>query len=145
MSKSGGCLCGAVRYLIASDPAELGACHCEMCRRWSGGIYLAVKAAGADVTLTGGKNIGTFKSSDWAERGFCKTCGSSLFYRVTLDGPYKDTYHFAAGTLDDHDGLTLSEQMFIDLKPQAYSFAQKTHDLSTKQIEEMFAGIAEQP
>ena len=144
MSKSGGCLCGAVRYDIASDLSQIGACHCEMCRRWSGGVYMAVKAAGADVTLTGTEHIGAYNSSDWAERGFCKTCGSSLYYRVTLDGPHKDTYHFASGTLDDHDGLTLTEQLFIDLKPDGYGFTQKTHDMTAAQIEEMFAGIAEQ-
>ncbi|MDA8747333.1 GFA family protein [Litoreibacter sp.] len=144
MSISGGCLCGAVRYDIDAELTELGACHCQMCRRWSGGIYLSVKADESEVTLTGQADIGTYKSSDWAERGFCKTCGSSVYYRVTLAGPYQGNYHFAAGTLDDASGLTLNSQMFIDQKPSGYAFTQETQDLTTKEIEAMFADVAAQ-
>ncbi len=44
-----------------------------------------------------------FQSSDWAERGFCDTCGSNLWYRITAEGPGHGQYNFAAGLFDTGD------------------------------------------
>ena len=67
--------------------------------------------------------IGTYTSSEWAERCFCKTCGSSLFYRLTMEGPMQGTHHFALGTLDDANGIAFEGEIFIDRKPDVYDFA----------------------
>lgn len=40
-TRSGHCLCGAVRITVTDPPQELGACHCGMCRRWTGSAFLA--------------------------------------------------------------------------------------------------------
>jgi len=65
----------------------VGACYCGMCRRWGGGPLLAVDC-GTSVRLTGEEHVGVFASSKWAERGFCKQCGSHLFYRLKQNGQY---------------------------------------------------------
>lgn len=83
---------------------------------------LAVSAPIADVTWTGEDNIVRFQSSDWAERAHCGRCGSSLFYRVTMDHPMQDELAIALGTLDDTSGLTLSEEIYIDHKPEGFAF-----------------------
>ncbi|MFK7878626.1 GFA family protein [Roseobacter sp.] len=139
MSKSGSCLCGAVTYTLADDPKEFGACHCNMCRKWSGGIFLGLEAPAETVKVDGGEHLTTYPSSPWAERAFCKICGSSVYYRVTAPGPHEGTYHFGVGTLNDVGDVPLTGELFIDEKPGGYSFAQKTHQMTTEEVMAMFA------
>ena len=109
-----------------------------MCRKWSGGIYLGVQVAGENMTLDGDQ-LGVFSSSPWAERGFCKTCGSSLYYRVTAPGPHNGTYHVGMGTLDDPNGINMTGEIYIDKKPAGYSFADNTHKMTEAEVMAMFA------
>ena len=139
MSMTGKCLCGAVRYTIASDKTEAGACHCEMCRAWTGGVFLSVTVAKEELTLVGGEHLTVYKSSDWAERGFCSRCGSSLFYRITAPGPMEGEFHLCAGTLEDWGGATLKTEIYIDRKPAGYAFAGETRKMTKAEIEAMFA------
>lgn len=136
MKKTGSCLCGEVKFSIENAPTKVGACHCVMCRKWSGGIYLAIHLSKDQVTFEGEEHIECYTSSAWAERGFCRICGSSLFYRVTLPGPNQGDLHLAFGTLDDQSGMYLEEEIFIDRKPDAYSFAEDTAKMTA---DEMFA------
>lgn len=117
---TGQCLCGAVRYSAEWVRDEVSACHCGQCRRWAGGPFMPVATKG--VRFEGEENLGRYRSSDWAERGFCKLCGSSLFYR-RLDS---DAYMMTAGSLDDQSGLSFTRQVFVDEKPDWYDFAQET-------------------
>ena len=121
-SKTGHCLCGAVTYELAEVPTTYGACHCGMCRRWAGGIELGVQVPAGGITWTGA-DPATFKSSDWAERGFCGTCGASLFWRLIADGSMKGMMSLSVGTLDDMDGLAFETEIFIDHKPGSHAFA----------------------
>jgi hypothetical protein len=73
MQRTGTCLCGAVTFTADIKP-KISACHCGMCRKWTGGVFLTVQAR--DVRFTGEDAIATYTSSDWAERGFCSRCGS---------------------------------------------------------------------
>jgi hypothetical protein len=143
MKKTGSCLCGAVSFEITDAPERVGACHCGMCRKWSGGIYIGVHCVEAQATFTGKDNIATYSSSPWAERAFCKTCGTSLYYRVTAPGPHHGDLHMGFGTFDDQSGMTLTEEIFSDLKPDAYSFAGTTHKMTEAQVLEMFASAGE--
>ncbi len=139
MEKSGSCLCQAVRFNITNTPTRSGACHCSMCRKWTGGIYLGFQVKPEDVTFEGEDNIQTFTSSDWAERAFCKTCGSNLFYRVTAEGPHQGLRHFGLGSLDDPAGMIMDEEIFIDEKPDAYSFAGETQKMTGAEVFALFA------
>ena len=89
----GKCLCGAIE-VVADDHAEVGLCHCSMCRRWSGGAPFFASQV-KKVTFENEENIGRYTSSDWAERGFCKKCGTPLYYRL-ID---KDMYFVSAEAL----------------------------------------------
>ncbi|MEL6888279.1 MAG: GFA family protein [Pseudomonadota bacterium] len=123
MSRTGSCVCGAVRFTITSPITETGACHCGMCRKWTGGVFLSVAVPPDGMTLEGADNLTTYGSSPWAERVFCKTCGGNVFYRVTAPGPMEGEMHVGLGTLDDANGIPFTGELFIDLKPDAYSFA----------------------
>lgn len=138
-SKTGGCMCGAVRYELAQAPTEFGACHCGMCRKFSGGIELSLEVPRSGIQWRGEDNIQTYKSSDWAERGFCKICGSSLLWRMTADGPHAGMLSLSAGTLDSLNGLSLSHEIYIDQKPDAYSFSGHRKQMTQAQVEAQFS------
>jgi hypothetical protein len=130
-ARTGRCLCGAVRYTLAEPATEFGACHCSMCRRFTGGIELGVQVQPGGVTFEGEEALRVHASSDWAERGFCGTCGSSLFWRLTAPGPMQGLMSVTAGTLDSLEGLTFASEVYIDAKPSAYAFA-GTHSRLTE-------------
>lgn len=136
-ARSGGCLCGKLRYTIEDTSGPLGACHCSMCKKFSGGIYLGIQVTG--FTLEDDTTLSTYTSSPWAERGFCSTCGSSVFYRVTAEGPHHGAVHLAAGTLDTLDGLSLQLELFSDLRPDAYSFAGEARQMTQAAVEALFS------
>ena len=116
-SKSGQCNCGAVRFDADDVELEFGACHCRMCQRWSGGIFLATSVG--SVRFTGEENLKRYKTSEWAERGFCEICGASLFYHLLK----LDKYEMCIGTFDDVDDFALTSEIFIDRKPDGYAIA----------------------
>ena len=130
---TGRCLCGAVTYTAEGVPHEVGACHCNMCQHWSGGP--AIAAAVKSVAFEGEDNMSRFRSSDWAERGFCKICGSNIFYRIVAT----DQYYLTTGTFDDPSGFTLASQIFTDEKPAYYDFANETRMMTGAEV---FAAVA---
>lgn len=133
-SVTGACLCGSVTLTVAKPEKYYGACHCGMCRKWGGGPLLALDC-GAEVAIQGEDSIAVFPSSEWAERGFCKTCGTHLFYRLRQ----KVQYHIPVGLFGDSVDAELGLQVFIDKKPASYAFANKTKELTEAQIFEMYA------
>jgi len=65
----GSCLCGKVRFTAKSMSKNVGACHCDTCRKWGGGPFMEVNC-GSDVSFEETEYISIFDSSDWEERGF---------------------------------------------------------------------------
>jgi hypothetical protein len=135
---SGHCLCGAGTFTAAARSSDVTACHCTMCSRWGGGVALSIDIETAPV-FTGEDNIAVYKSSEWGERGFCKVCGSSLYWR--LSGA--DRYTFSAGALDDTSHLRLAKEIFIDEKPGYYTFANDTVKQTGDEATEEFLAEAE--
>jgi len=138
VERTGKCLCGAVSYMAKGLEPKMGACHCDMCRRWASGPYLSTGTR--EVAWVGDDKITTFKSSDWAERGFCSVCGSALFYRVTAPGPHQGRLHVAFGTLDDQSGFEMKIEFFIDKKPDAYTLAGERKRLTEAEVMALFGG-----
>lgn len=83
--------------------------------------------------------VKTFASSEWAERAFCGTCGSALWYRVTAPGPHQGQTHMAAGLFEDAIGATLASEIFIDRKPTGYALAGDHPRLTEAEVMAMFA------
>jgi hypothetical protein len=98
---TGGCLCGAVRYRLASAPFDAGWCHCRMCQLNSGSPAMAfAKVLSEDFTVErGSEQIHRYASSDIAERWFCGRCGTPLLVR-DFEGT---THDFSLATLDRPD------------------------------------------
>ena len=120
--RTGHCLCGAVGFTAANVGHELGVCHCESCRRWTGVATVGFGVAEADLTVTGAENITAYQSSDWAERCFCKICGSGLWYHLTIPDQAQSHY-ISVGLLDDASGMKIGHELFYDQKPDAFAFA----------------------
>lgn len=127
----GHCLCGAISF-ESPDAKEIGACHCGFCRRWGGGPLLAVHC-GKDVEFQGIEDIAVYASSDWAERAFCKKCGTHLYYKLLATGEY----FVPAGAFETSD-FELASQIYIDRKPHYYSFANQTPMLTEQQVIDQF-------
>jgi hypothetical protein len=85
-ARTGGCLCGAIRYRILAAPVEALFCHCRMCQRAHGApvvAWLAVPSAGFEMTAG---EAAAYRSSSKALRQFCATCGTPLTWRA-IDNP----------------------------------------------------------
>ena len=132
-SQSGQCLCGAVKFTAETVQTSHHVCHCGMCRRWTGGPLFAAIAKG--VTFEGEDNIGTYASSDWADRGFCKICGTNLFYRIKQTGMYV----MSVGAFDDPAPFKLAHEIYIDHKPDGYDFAGNLPKLTEAEFIAKFA------
>lgn len=133
--RTGTCLCGSVRVTAEPESNHFGACHCSLCRRWGGGPLLAVEC-GDRVRFEGESHIATFASSEWAERGFCKNCGTHLFYRLREQA----FYALPIGLFDDGQDWHFAEQLFVDHKSPHYSFADKTRNLTEAEAFAQFSG-----
>ena len=97
---TGGCHCGAIRYSLSGAPTHSSVCHCESCRRTTGGLATAwLGYPNEALTVEQGEPV-SYNSSGGVERQFCGQCGTSLFYTnepampgivdvltVTLDDP----------------------------------------------------------
>jgi hypothetical protein len=101
----GGCQCGEIRYRLTGEPVWLAVCHCNECKRQSGGAFgMSLRMREADVKLTSGE------MKHWtrpAESGglvtchFCGTCGTRLWHEPAGSG----FLHIKPGTLDDPSQL----------------------------------------
>lgn len=119
---TGACLCGAVRFRVWGPLRDSLACHCSQCRRSSGHYWSATRAATADLELTEQRGLAWFASSSAARRGFCRECGSSLFWQPTGGS----TTSIGSGTLDTPTGLrtlghifTVDKSDYVDIPPGA--------------------------
>lgn len=115
----GQCMCGAVVVTATPVRHAIGACHCDMCRRWTSSMLMTVEVQPGYAVLG---PVTTFVSSNWAERAFCGTCGSALWYRVTAPGPMHGQTQMAAGLFDNAVGAELKLELYIDKKPTGYAF-----------------------
>ena len=134
MAIKGQCLCGAVKVTATTEKKHLDACHCSMCRTWSGGPFMAMGCGGA-VEFEGEDNISRYVSSEWAERLFCKQCGTSLAWGLREGG----NFHVSASLFKETDSYPFAMQVFIDEKPDNYSFAEDTQKMTGAELFALFA------
>jgi hypothetical protein len=120
-SYEGSCFCGEVRVAVTGEPAAMGYCHCDSCRRWSAGPVNAFSLWKPEaVRITAGEdNIGTFNQSPQSYRKWCKTCGGhvmtehptmglvDVYAAIVPDMPFQPGVHvnYAETVLPIRDGL----------------------------------------
>jgi hypothetical protein len=120
-SYSGSCFCGSVQVTVTGEPAAMGYCHCESCRRWSAGPVNAFTLwPPAAVKITQGADLlGSYSKNPTSHRKWCKVCGghvltehptmglTDVYAAVISDFPYKPGVHvhYQETVLHVHDGL----------------------------------------
>ena len=90
-----------------------------MCRKTSGHYWASTDVSREAVTIRGEHQLGWYRSSERARRGFCKSCGSSLFWDV--DGRAKMA--IAMGAFDEPTGTHLEKHIFVADKGDYYDIA----------------------
>jgi len=110
---AGGCLCGAVRFAATGELDPVVNCHCGMCRRFHGAFGSYTAAARDRFRFTEQRGLAWYASSPGVRRGFCRECGSSLFWEKD---EYADRVEIVAGALDQPTGLKTVGHIFTDDK-----------------------------
>lgn len=90
---------------------------------------------GNNLNVVEGADLAWYKSSDWAERGFCRKCGSSLFWRALQGG----NVIASVQAFDDPASFRFASEFFIDEKPASYTFANDTHKMTGAEVFAAFA------
>lgn len=112
----GRCECGQVAFEVSQIRDNVTICHCQQCRRTSGHLWAATHAKFEDVIFTTSTGLKWFQSSEWAKRGFCQNCGSSLFYRMNEE----EGIGIAAGCLEPPTNLHIGKHIFVKDKGDYY-------------------------
>ena len=105
---TGGCLCGAVRYEVSGPLRDVVNCHCGRCRRTHGHVAAYTATDPEHLTLVEDRGLAWYRA-DERDRGFCRECGASLFWRAAGRG----SVSIAAGTLDAPTGLRTIAHIFV--------------------------------
>lgn len=115
----GACLCGEVAFTIAGPSRSVLACHCTQCRKTSGHFWAATSVPDETLTFDCEDGLAWYRASDTARRGFCKNCGSTLFWKPD-DQPRTAV---AVGALEAATGLKLSKHVFVEDQGDYYDIA----------------------
>ena len=102
----GSCLCGAVTFDVTPSQRAI-TCHCTQCRKQSGHVYSAAETALSAFQLTNDAGLTTYRASTFAERGFCRFCGSFLYWKHDAE----DRLFLSCGSLNGPTGLALGEAL----------------------------------
>jgi hypothetical protein len=116
---TGSCLCGAVRFEVAGELRPPDACHCSQCRKHSGHYFVSTDLPRAAVTIHGADKVTWFHSSEQVRRGFCGTCGSSLFW----DPIRRDMIAIAMGAFDPPTETRIAIHVHVADKGDYYDIA----------------------
>ena len=100
--RTGGCHCGAVTYSVDGQVRDVIYCHCEQCRRQSGHFVAATACDDGQLSVSGAENLSWYAASEAAKRGFCRNCGSLMFWKANDS----ERISIMAGSFDMPTGLT---------------------------------------
>ena len=81
MTHKGSCFCGAVEIAVSGDPVDMGYCHCQSCRTYSGAPFVAFTIWPTEnFTVTkGAELIGGYNKVGTSDRKYCTQCGGHMF------------------------------------------------------------------
>ena len=116
---TGACLCGSVRFKTRGTLREVVACHCSQCRKQTGLYYAATDVPLSNISIEGEEAITWYRASSSARRGFCRTCGSALFW--VADGAEKIS--ILAGLFNEPSELKLTYHIYCADKGDFYEIS----------------------
>ncbi|OJU16483.1 MULTISPECIES: GFA family protein [unclassified Sphingomonas] len=113
---AGSCLCGAITFTVAGDLPPPAVCHCSQCRKQSGHCFASTEVPTSALTIADEHSLAWFQSSEKARRGFCASCGSTLFWAPLHD----DKIAVAMGAFDKPTGTTIGMHIYVADKGDYY-------------------------
>jgi len=113
---TGSCLCGAVKFRVEGELKPPDGCHCTQCRKVSGHYWVSTDVPRSALKVEGEFNVAWYRSSEKVQRGFCSTCGSTLFW----DPIQKDSISVSMGAFDAPTGTQLAIHIFVADKGDYY-------------------------
>ncbi|WP_312797252.1 GFA family protein [Tianweitania sp.] len=119
LAHTGSCLCGQVRVTARGALRGVVFCHCSQCRKQTGLYYAATEVADDQLSAEGAENVSWYEASAFAKRGFCKMCGSALFWKAVQS----DVTSVMAGLFDQPSGLEPAMHIFTADKGDFYEIA----------------------
>ncbi len=114
---TGSCLCGAVRFSVAGDLPPPDACHCSQCRKQTGHYLASTDVLKTALSIEETAALAWFASSANVRRGFCSSCGSTLFWEPL----HRERIAVAMGAFDTPTGTTLGHHIFVADKGDYYA------------------------
>jgi hypothetical protein len=115
---TGSCLCGQCCFSLPGPAGAITACHCDQCRKLSGHYSASFDADESAVNWQARATLAEYTTPGGGRRGFCTTCGSSLYFRAK-DGAFS----IEAGAIDGPTGGTLADHIFTAEKGDYYDLA----------------------
>lgn len=110
-------MCGAVSFSVEGELPSPDSCHCTQCRKFSGHYFVSTDVPKANLKISGEDNITWFPSKKKpVRRGFCSTCGSSLFWEPTQ----REWIGVAMGAFDGDTGTKPHVHVFVAEKGDYY-------------------------
>ena len=109
----GGCLCGDIRYRSTGPPVRGVICHCSMCRKHTGSLIMACVHFPIDAFTWLGPEPTRYKSSEYARRGFCPRCGSTLSIHEDV---LPDRVQVTIGSLDEPHRVRIDDHVWTQEK-----------------------------
>jgi hypothetical protein len=116
MMKTGSCLCGGVAFEITGPMRPVVGCHCSQCRKQSGHFGAFTACDNGDLHFTAKDSLSWYRASEAAVRGFCKNCGSLLFWK----GDGRTYTSITAGSINGKTDLKIEGHIFCADKGDYY-------------------------
>jgi hypothetical protein len=89
-----------------------------MCRKQTGSYLIGVNVRRSSLKVIGEDSVAWYQSSAKVERGFCRVCGSTLFWKPNLEG-YEWT-GVLLGCIDTPLSLRVAKHTFVGDKGGYY-------------------------
>ncbi len=117
--KTGGCLCGAIRYTISGEAQMVAACHCRDCQKQTGTAYSVLLGIEADAITIDSGTLKTFAKNGTSglpvERKFCGDCGSPIYSDAkAIEG----LLFVKGGTLDEPATIPVGAEIWCSSKAE---------------------------
>ena len=118
METTGGCLCGNIKYKILKMNTKAYHCHCQICQKASGGIFSTYVNLKSDQVSWLSNKPTFYKSSEYARRGFCDICGTSICYESIVS----NKIDICVGSIDDKNEIQLMGHNRIESRLKNFSY-----------------------
>jgi hypothetical protein len=116
-ARTGGCLCGAVRFTVSASPITVRTCWCRLCQYLGAGsatVNVCFPTESVQITGETRDHITTADSGNIMHRRFCSTCGTPLFSAAERR-PH--LLFIRAGAMDNREDLAPAATIWTSQAP----------------------------